>query len=403
MDTVCAGRTFFGPAETGRRQFMKYYPISAYIDLLAAQGLLVTAAVTDSERVVRGYSFDSRNVPAESLFVAKGLHFEKKYLDDALKAGAFCYVAQDRIGDSGEYILVSDIRKAMAVLARFFYNDPQQHLKNFGITGTKGKTSTSTFLHAILDLDAEKTHRPPTGISDSIDIWDGLGKSKPINTTPEAPDIWKYYAHGVEAGLERFLLEISSQAIKYLRVDGMKFDVACITNIGYDHIGPAEHPTLEDYVQTKLSLYDRCTVACINLDDAHAKEMLDRAGGRRIVTFGEHPDAMLRLSNVHKEADGTHFTVTTAEESLEFRLSMPGLFNARNALAASAMAWADGVPLTTCRDALCDVKVDGRMMAFPSKDGKVTVIVDYAHNELSFKTLFDSIESEYPGYDIVNV
>jgi len=382
---------------------MIFYPISSYIDLLTEKGLLTESHISDKTKVVKGFSFDSRNVPEESLFIAKGLHFEKQYLDTALASGAMFYVAQARIGDSEDYILVNDIRMAMAVLARFFYNDPQQHLKNFGLTGTKGKTSTSTFLHAILDLDAEKRGVPLTGISDSIDIWDGLGISKPINTTPEAPDIWKYYAHGVEAGLERFVLEISSQAIKYLRVEGMKFDVACITNIGYDHIGPAEHPTLEDYVATKISLYDRCKFACINIDDEHAPEMLERAKDKTIITFGEAEGAMLRLSDVRKESDGTHFTITTPESGLEFRLSMPGLFNARNALAATAMAYADGVPLETCRDAVSDVMVKGRMEATVSKDGLVTVIVDYAHNALSFSTLFDSIEKEYEGYDIINV
>ena len=384
---------------------MEFYTLSEYIRLLKERGLYVSDSVSPEnlEKTAEYLSFDSRDIRDGTLFIAKGIHFKQEYLESAMKNGAFAYVAQN--GPEGrECISVSDVRKAMTVLARKFYNDPQRKLQLFGVTGTKGKTTTTVYLRHILDLDAEKRGAPRCGIMNSTDMFDGSRSAAALITTPEAPDFWRYLAGGVSNGLERFVCECSSQAFKYGRVDEVAFDIACITNVGSDHISAAEHPDWEDYFTSKLKIFDLCSVACVNLEDEHADRILSYIKkDKRILTFGGNADADIYSENVRKEDGCILFDAVAPDGRVPMKLSMLGLFNVKNAIAATAMAWAAGVPLETCAEALADVKIKGRMTDFRSRDGKIAVLVDHAHNKLSFETLFDSVEKEFPDREYVVV
>ncbi|MBO4322920.1 MAG: UDP-N-acetylmuramyl peptide synthase [Clostridia bacterium] len=374
------------------------YSLGDYRDALDRAGILTGCDLSDPGRMVTGLSFDSRDVCEGTLFIAKGLHFRSEYLSAAYSSGAFACVAEKWIGDFPNMMTVSDIRRAMAILAEMFYCDPLASLRSFAVTGTKGKTTSVTFLKRILDLDAKKRGAKPAGISSSVDIFDGFGETEPINTTPEAPDLWKYMARAVEAGLDTFAVEVSSQAIKYRRVDGMRFTVACLTNVGFDHIGPAEHPDFDDYFRTKLRIFDVCEKACVNLDDPLANRMIEYIGGRvPVVTFGSSGEAQVRLSDIEVGQGGIGFRISVPGESRRMKITMPGLFNVKNALYAAAMSYAAGIPLSTVAEALEDARVKGRMLPYRSADGRLEVIIDYAHNGMSFEALFDSLEVEHPG------
>ena len=387
-----------------RENKMIYYTLSGYIDALKECGIYVGDTLSDSGKTVRYLSFDSRDIKEDTLFIAKGLHFREEYLDSAMKNGACAYVAQAQIGGRPESITVTDIRLAMTVLAQKFWNDPQRYLHMFGITGTKGKTTTSAYLRRILDLDAEKNGRHCCGIMNSTDMFDGEKRIASLITTPEAPDFWKCLAAGAENGVGNFVCECSSQAFKYGRVARVHFDIACITNVGCDHISAAEHADWEDYFTSKLKIFDLCRTAVINIDDEHADRTLAYVRGRRrIITFGSTPEADVYSRNISKKSDGIYFETVTPEGVTPMKLSMLGLFNVKNAVAATAMAYAAGIPAQTCAEALADIKILGRMTDLSSKDGKVAVLVDHAHNKLSFETLFDSVEQEFPGRDYIVV
>ena len=185
----------------------------------------------------------------------------------------------------------------------------------------------------------------------------------------------------------------------------MYFPVACFTNIGRDHISPIEHPDFEDYFASKLKIFDSCGFACINTDAEYSGRMLEYAKSRgcSIVTFGSHPDDTVYVSDVRKEGGAICFRVKTDGFDEEFRITMPGLFNVENAAAAIAVCRCLGVPVGVMKKGLEYARVKGRMEVYPSRDGRVVAIVDYAHNKMSFEALLRSVRTEYPGKKIIMV
>src|SRR5699024_1222613 len=146
---------------------------------------------------------------------------------------------------------VSDVRKAMAVIAREFYQWPQNKLKLIGVTGTKGKTTTAYLLKDILQY----TTNHKTALLSSIEISvDGKNFVDAHLTTPESLDLYRMMAEAVENGMSHLIMEVSSQAYKLHRVYGLHFDVGFFLNISPDHIGPLEHPSFEDYFYCKRQL-----------------------------------------------------------------------------------------------------------------------------------------------------
>lgn len=379
------------------------YTLGEYADALRAEGIEVSLCA-DAANVVSGFTYDSRCVSAGTLFVAKGAHFREDYLRSALEKGAVAYVAEKKYLDGAPAILVNDIRRAMAVISRMYYNDPQSALTTFGITGTKGKSTTSYFLRYVLDLWAARTGGRPAGIISTIDTFDGVENFESTMTTPESPDLWRHLRNEADSGIVNSVVEVSSQALKYHRVAGLCFSVGCFINIGLDHISPVEHADFNDYFSSKLKIFDICRTAVLNADDERADQMLAYIGGRvPVITFGSHEDDTVRVSDVTRAEGGYRFRVTTPEESCEMRLTMPGKFNVQNAVAAAAMAYAVGIPLSVVRDALEYARVSGRMVVYSSRDGQKIIIIDKAHNVMSFDALYRAIDEDYPGAAKVSV
>lgn len=380
------------------------YTLGDYAAALRADGLEVSlCAPTDA--VVSGMTYDSRKVTPGALFIAKGAHFREEFLCAAMQAGAVAYVSQTRF--DGEYpcILVNDIRRAMAVVSRMFYNDPAAALTTFGITGTKGKSTTSYYLRYILDEYARTRGEAPAGIISTIETFDGVENFESTMTTPESPDLWRHLRNEYESGIVNSVVEVSSQALKYHRVAGLTFSVGCFLNIGLDHISPVEHSNFEDYFASKLKIFDQCRTAVVNADDEHADRMLAYIGGRvPVITVGSHPTDTVRVSDVvRREEGGYSFRVATPVGECDMSLPMPGKFNVQNAVAAAAMAYAVGIPLETVRDALRDARVSGRMVVYRSADGKKTVVIDKAHNVMSFEALYRALDEDFPGVDKISV
>ena len=382
---------------------MTLYTLKDFEKVLDKAGLLVESALFGSEGVcVKDVTFNSKEVSQDALFVCKGAAFKQDYLIQALDKGALAYVSEKNyeLGGNVPHIIVSDIRKAMPYIARLFYNEPQNDIKIASVTGTKGKSTTSYYIKAILDDYAVVRGVASCGITSTIDTYDGVVNIESHNTTPESMEVYKHLRNAVNSGMEFMVMESSSQALKYHRVDGVTFDVGILLNISEDHISPIEHPDFEDYFASKLKIYEQSKVGVVNLDADFADKCFEKASkcDKRVTFSLTHKEADVYGYNVHKVGHEIIFNVKTSTFDEEFKITMPGLFNVENALAAICACIEFKVPVEFMKSGLYRARSKGRMESYMSKDEKVVIIVDYAHNKLSFEKLFESIRKEYPDY-----
>lgn len=384
--------------------------------------------VGDASTEIRGVAIDSRKAGPTCLFICKGAGFKPAFLESAIASGAVAYLCQGELDEQGKLtapadlaaaaagtpaIVAADVRRAMATASKVAYGDPSTGLNIVGITGTKGKTTTSYMLHAIMDA-AEVS----TSILGSIETDDGIEEFESCNTTPESPDLWRHLSNTVASGRAHMVMEVSSQALKYDRVLGLTLNIACFLNIGRDHISPAEHPTFEDYFESKLRIFDQCKCAVVNLGTEHVDEVMAAAkAAPQLFTVGvDCKNADLVASNVRTVKGGIEFDIAESAKlaaaagepdaqasAHTVKLSIAGLFNAENALCAIACARLLGIGWNAIEQGLSHVRVPGRMEIIASPNEPITAIVDYAHNKLSFETLFKSLKKEYPGQQIIAI
>ena len=390
--------------------------IKQAVELLEQDGLLVGYDCPPQllDHRFSHLSYSSADVTPDTFFICKGAAFKEEYLRNAIAKGAGVYLAQSLYeGVDCPHILVSDIRKAMSLVSIAFYQKAYRNFRVVGLTGTKGKTTTTYFMKNILDAFCRRNPQlcaaQKSAVLSTVEVDTGIEHHEAHLTTPESPDLQRYFAQTRDSGLPFLTMEVSSQAYKLSRVYGMDFDIGMFLNIGEDHIGPLEHTDFEDYFSCKLQLMEHCRTAIINREMDHAQRVLEhaRAHAQRVLTFGKLETADLDdddcwiLRDIQKEEQGFTFTTSHGLEQDSWRIRMAGRFNVENALAAILAAKALGVDDQSIREGLLQNEVQGRMNLF-EKDG-VTVLVDYAHNFLSFQKLYESLKADCPGQRIVVV
>ena len=390
--------------------------IKQAVELLEQDGLLVGYDCPPQllEHRFSHLSYSSADVTPDTFFICKGATFKEEYLRDAIAKGAGVYLAQSLYeGVDCPHILVSDIRKAMSLVSIAFYQKAYRNFRVVGLTGPKGKTTTTYFMKNILDAFCRRNPQlcaaQKSAVLSTVEVDTGIEHHEAHLTTPESPDLQRYFAQTRDSGLPFLTMEVSSQAYKLSRVYGMDFDIGMFLNIGEDHIGPLEHTDFEDYFSCKLQLMEHCRTAIVNREMDHAQRVLEhaRAHAQRVLTFGKLETADLDdddcwiLRDIQKEEQGFTFTTSHGLAQDSWRIRMAGRFNVENALAAILAAKALGVDDQSIREGLLQNEVQGRMNLF-EKDG-VTVLVDYAHNFLSFQKLYESLKADYPGQRIVVV
>ena len=394
-----------------------YTTFQALVELLEARGLLASA--TDPGEAgplpISGVDCDSRVVEPGHLFICKGVAFKPAYLVSALEQGAVAYLCDEghaaelhEVAPQVPALVAHDLRLAMALVSAQGWGYPDRRMSVAGITGTKGKTTVAYFLRTMLDVDEPGSGAAMLG---TLETYDGVERHPSRNTTPEAPDLWRHLAHAADAGLT-MVMEVSSQGLKYQRVEGLTYDVAAFLNIGIDHVSPIEHPTFEDYLASKLKIFERCRCAVVNarLDPQHAPRIMEaaRAAGRvvrfALVEPGENaPDAEVWASEVTPDAGGMGFVVHTPQWSAAAHIPLGGDFNVENALAAVAMACELGLSREQILSGLSRARVPGRMDVCANADGSVVAVVDYAHNGMSVSTVMASMRASYPDRWVVAV
>lgn len=296
------------------------------------------------------------------------------------------------------------MRKVIAILAAFYTNYPQEKINMIGITGTKGKSTTSYYIKYILDDYMKDLNKEEIAIISSIDTYDGKSREEAVLTTPESVELFKHIRNAVDSNIENLVMEVCSQALKIDRVYGILYKIGVFLNISEDHISNIEHKDYEEYITSKLKLFDQTETAVINLNTDDLKRVLKAAQKcKKIVTFGNTENADVYGYNIRKEGMNTVFNVRTKNFDEEIILTMPGLFNVENALAAIAVVSELGVPYKNIYNGLKRARASGRMEVYSNKNREVIVIVDYAHNKLSFQKLYESTIKEYPKREIVTV
>jgi UDP-N-acetylmuramoyl-L-alanyl-D-glutamate--2,6-diaminopimelate ligase len=361
---------------------------------------------TDTD--ISGLAYDSRQVQRGGLFVAiKGHHTDgHAYIAQALERGAAAVVVDARYWSptsmpasdtQAAVIAVPDSRVALAPLAAAFYGYPAHQMGMVGITGTKGKTTTTALVSTVLESGGYST-----GLISTVDFkvagrqWHNTTRQ----STPEAPDVQALLRDMVAAGCDYAVVEATSHALStgWRRVDCCAFDVALFTNITHEHLD--YHGTLEQYRRDKTRLFamlgenvpapagrkaaaQKCAI--VNADDPQHGFFLDAAPANvRRLTYAIDAPADVRAYAIQSTPGGTDLRVASPWGDVALRLHLPGTFNILNALAALSVALSQGVPSEQAAAALGTVRgVRGRMARI-DQGQPFSLIVDYAHNPDSF-------------------
>lgn len=345
-----------------------------------------------------GISNDSRQVKPGDLFICKGYGFKPEYLQMAAERGAVCYMAQQPIeGSALPCLTVTDVRKAQSLTAQWFYDHPSASLTLIGITGTKGKSTTTCMTHEVMNAVAGRR----TGLLSGVEHYVGSDAELPHLTTPESLDFQRMLSLIRDNGLGIATTEISSQAYQVSRVYGEHFDFGVFLNIGPDHISEREHPTMEDYLACKIALLENSETAIICRDTAYFDTVYAaaKAKAKHVLLVGiEQDDCDYIAGDIKRRPTGGYtFTVTERDTGAvyPYSIAMDGLFNISNALVAIAIGRRmQGDPAVIAR-ALSELKVAGRADVY--EGGGITVLINYMHNGISCEATLKGIMHDYPG------
>ncbi|MCI9314942.1 MAG: UDP-N-acetylmuramoyl-L-alanyl-D-glutamate--2,6-diaminopimelate ligase [Lachnospiraceae bacterium] len=342
--------------------------------------------------------YDSRKVVPGSVFICipGAITDGHVYAAEAVRAGAKALVVERETELPPEaeatVVRVEDARYAMAFMSAAFFGHPAEEMKIIGITGTKGKTTTTYLVKSILEQTGRKV-----GLIGTIEIIIGEEHIHADHTTPESYLIQKYFRQMADAGCDTVVMEVSSQGLMLHRTQGFIFDFGIFTNLEPDHIGQGEHKDFDDYLHCKSLLFRQCRVGIVNHDDEHW-EAVTQGHTCTLETYGIDSRADLRAENISflREAGnlGMGFDVKGLVE-FSVRIAAPGKFSVYNALTAIAICRHFHVEEAAVRQALSKAKVKGRIELVKVSD-EFTLMIDYAHNAMALKSLLTTLRAYEP-------
>ncbi|MBE6678325.1 MAG: UDP-N-acetylmuramoyl-L-alanyl-D-glutamate--2,6-diaminopimelate ligase [Ruminococcaceae bacterium] len=341
--------------------------------------------------------YDSRKAKAGDAFICiKGYQSDgHKYAKSAYDSGVRVFVVEKVLDlpKDATVIYVNNSRIALAKASAAFFSYPAEKLCTVAITGTKGKTSVSFMLKSIFEKAGIKT-----GVIGTTGIYYDDVAIKTENSTPESYEIHRHFAAMAEKGCNAVVIEATSQGFMLNRTAGITFDYGVYTNLSPDHIGGNEHKDFDEYKTCKKMLFSQCKLGIANIDSAYFEEMTADAKCT-VKTYGVENKADICGSNLVFSCRGkqlcTTFDYAYEGKTFTVDLNIPGKFSVHNALAAISVAKELNISEKNIADALSETFVKGRMETVPISGGK-TVIIDYAHNELSVQSLFDTMRLYSP-------
>lgn len=355
--------------------------------------------------------YDSKKAAVGSLFVCvRGFVSDgHRYIAQALEKGASAILIQEDQDvltvpelcekasvNNAAVLSTPDTRRGLAHASAAFFAHPSEKLNLLGITGTKGKTTTSYMVRDIF----EKAGRV-TGLIGTVSNIVAGEVRQAERTTPESYDLQKLLYEMVQKNSDSCVMEVSSQGLMLDRAYGCRFTVGAFTNLYHDHIGEHEHANMQEYMDAKLLLFDQSATGVINADVDSFDKIMDYAKKRcPVFTYGIDNPCSVRAVQIHKDIQngkiGTSFTLTSPWYNESVFIAMPGKFNVYNALCAISIAGVCGIPFEAVREGLAGVSVPGRLQMVPHM-GSFTVLVDYAHNAASLENLLSTLREYCTG------
>lgn len=364
--------------------------------------LTFTCVKGSPDREVGTLVYDSRKIEKDCMFVCiAGANVDgHSFAAEAAEKGAAVIVAQKEVEvpeESGVTVIrVEDTRYALAFLSAAYFGYPAERMKIIGITGTKGKTTTTYLVKSILEHAGRKV-----GLVGTIEAVIGDRHIPADNTTPESYILQQYFREMADAGCDTVVMEVSSQGLMMHRTQGFVFDIGIFTNIEPDHIGPNEHKDFEDYMACKGLLFRQCRTGIVNCDDIHW-QTVTKGHTCRLETYGFSEGADLQAYNMRLVTKpgslGVDFDVKGLL-NLSVETNTPGRFSVYNALTAMAICAHFGVSGEDIKEALLHAHVRGRIEIVKVSD-RFTLMIDYAHNAMALESLLTTLK-EYKPHRLV--
>ena len=363
-------------------------------DLL--RGVPVLTVEGDEAAEILGLAYSSKDVRPGFLFAAlKGARTDGFAFAAEADRGGAAAILSDRPRPDGlaaAWIRVFDPREALALCAANFYGQPSHKMKLVGITGTKGKTTTTFILEAILQKAGART-----GVIGTISHRGPDFAFEAKRTTPEAPDLQRMLRDMLDQGATHCLMEVSSHSLDLKRVHGISFDVAVFTNLSGEHLD--YHRTMEDYFAAKKKLFvlnSKKRIAVVNEDDPWGKRLIPELP-MSTITFGLEPAALVRAERYRLNGTGIEALVRFPGGQMTIASTLSGKHNLYNLLAAFAVALGLGIPPGVIRDGIAALKqVPGRFEKVENDRG-LNLFVDYAHTDSALRSLLETVKDLRPS------
>lgn len=351
------------------------------------------------EAEVKNLTSDSRKVEKITAFVCivGAVSDGHRFIPEVVEKGASVIVVQEgielpEIPKEVTVVSCESTRLALALMSAAYFDHPAEKLFTVGITGTKGKTTTTYMIRNVLEACGIKT-----GLIGTIETIIGEDKTPSCNTTPESYQIHETFAKMVEAGCKAVVMEVSSQGLKLDRTAGIMFDIGVFTNLSPDHIGPHEHDSFDEYLACKAKLFKQCKVGIINADDEHAERIVEGCTCK-IEKYGITDKADLRATEINLLHERGQIGLTyhcSGLMNMDVRLSLPGKFSVYNSLCAIAVTRHFNVDEEVLKEKLYDVKVKGRIELVKVSD-QFTLMIDYAHNAMALQSILETLKEYHP-------
>ncbi len=339
---------------------------------------------------IKGIAKSSNEVKEGYLFVAiKGFNVDgHSFIEAAIKNGAIAVMVEEgcdlksiKFKEDTIIIMAKSTREGLAIASSNFYNNPSTKFKLIGVTGTKGKTTTTYMIKEILEKAGQKvgligtvaTYINGKKLKDSErttpeslelqqlfaymikEILEKAGQKVGLigtvatyingkklkdseRTTPESLELQQLFAKMAEEGVETVVMEVSSQSLKLNRVAGCKFDIVIFNNFSEDHISPKEHPDMEDYFNSKLKLFEMCKTGIANADDLHGAKIPRLFPESNITTYGIDNFANVLAKDITITNSYVDFKVKIKDRNERVKTGIPGRFSVYNSLAAICVA-----------------------------------------------------------------
>lgn len=347
---------------------------------------------------ISGIAYDSRKVREGFLFVCiDGVEDDgHAYLKNAWDKGAAAAVVTREVDDMrGTVVFTTDSRKTLAKAAVNFYKNPSSEMNLMGITGTKGKTTTSFMIKNIMDLAFGNC-----GIMGNIGI---MYKDVNVSTsqnTPQSSDLQKVLRQMRDKDMKDCIMEVTSMGLRQLRTGFTEYSIGMFTNISRAHIGKREHDSFDDYLDAKAMLFGMCEKAVINIDDEHAGYIIKKAECP-VYTLSVKKSADITAVDIDMKGTGSEYTYRGLGHEFRIKVDMPGMFNLYNSLFAATAALLSKADEKAVAEGIKGAVVPGRCEKLKT-DTDFSIMVDYAHSPDSLEKLLEAMK-EFAAGRVVSV